>query len=194
MELLAELHWRPQIGDPTLMGWFTVWAYAAAGLLALLTARPRGGAPWNKAWLTVAVGLAFLCVNKQLDLQSLLTDLGRELFRSLGLYEARRTFQKLFVFAALGLAAAGAGWVTWHYRAFCGRNRLLVAGLFFLLTFIVVRAISFHHVDKFLGTRVAGMKLNWMLELTGIGLVAAAAGAELRARPAPAIPPRPFGA
>jgi hypothetical protein len=180
MELIAEIRWRPQIGDPTFMGWFTVWAYAAAAVVALLAARPRGGNGWNRAWLAVAVGMGFLCVNKQLDLQSLLTDLGRELFRMLGLYEQRRKFQRLFVFAVLGLAAAGAGWVAWHYRAFCAGNRVLVAGLFFLLTFIVVRAISFHHVDKFLGTRLAGIKVNWMLELTGIGLIAVAASAELR--------------
>jgi len=52
---------------------------------------------------------------------------------------------------------------------------LLFCGLVFLLTFIVVRAISFHHVDMFLRSRIAGVKLNWFLELTGIFLVLLAA-------------------
>jgi hypothetical protein len=182
MELISEIQWRPQIGDPTFIGWFTFWAYAVAAVVALLAARPRGGDEWNRVWLAMAVGMGLLCVNKQLDLQSLLTDLGRELFRMLGLYEQRRTFQRLLVFAVLGLAAAGVGWVAWHYRAFCAENRVLVVGLFFLLTFIAVRAISFHHVDKFLGMRLAGIKMNWMLELTGISLIAVAASAELHTR------------
>jgi hypothetical protein len=52
---------------------------------------------------------------------------------------------------------------------------MLVAGLFLLLTFIVVRAISFHHVDVFLKSGIAGLKMNWLLELGGISLVVGAA-------------------
>jgi hypothetical protein len=58
---------------------------------------------------------------------------------------------------------------------------LLVSGLFLLLTFIVVRAISFHHVDEFIKVRVAGVRMNWLLELSGILLVMLAAVSELRA-------------
>ena len=50
----------------------------------------------------------------------------------------------------------------------------------FLLTFIVVRAISFHHFDLFLKARVGGLKMNWVLELGGIALVALAALRERR--------------
>jgi hypothetical protein len=52
---------------------------------------------------------------------------------------------------------------------------LLGTGLAFLLTFVVVRAISFHHVDQFLGWQLAGVTMNRLLELTGIALVLAAA-------------------
>jgi hypothetical protein len=178
MELLLEIDWRPRIGDPSAMGWFTVAAYALAALLA--------GRVWRQGreriWLGVALLMAALCVNKQFDLQSLFTDIGREIATAGGWYESRRKVQKLFVIVlAAGAVLVGAGF-GWRYRAFFGRRKLLAAGLLFLLTFVVIRAVSFHHVDVFLKSRVAGLRMNWLLELGGIALVAAAA---LRAPGAP---------
>lgn len=73
MNLLHEIQWRPTIGDPTFMGWFTVAMYAVAMVLAARV--------WwikkKRAWLFVAIVMAGLCVNKQFDLQSLFTDIGR---------------------------------------------------------------------------------------------------------------------
>jgi hypothetical protein len=180
MDWISQLRWRPQIGDPSFMGWFTVAAYALAALAAALTAaRPalqRPGEPWReRLWWGVAAGLALLCVNKQLDLQSLLTDIGRVIAREQGWYEHRRDFQKWAVAGvALGAAALGLGFI-WRFRRFWLSHKLLVAGVFFLLTFIGVRMVSFHHVDQVLGLRAGGMKINWLLELTGIFLVTLAA-------------------
>jgi hypothetical protein len=73
MNFLKEIRWEPTIGDPTFMGWFTVAAYAVAALLAArVWLRKR-----EKIWLLVTIGMAGLCVNKQLDLQSLITAIGR---------------------------------------------------------------------------------------------------------------------
>jgi hypothetical protein len=43
----------------------------------------------------------------------------------------------------------------------------------FLVTFVAVRAASFHHIDRWLGYGV--VRLNWVLELGGIALVALSA-------------------
>lgn len=180
MDWISQVRWRPQIGDPSFMGWFTVAAYALAALAAALTAaRPalqRPGEPWReRLWWGVAIGLALLCVNKQLDLQSLLTDIGRVIAREQGWYEQRRDFQKWAVAGvALGAAALGLGFI-WRFRRFWLGHKLLMVGVFFLLTFIAVRMVSFHHVDEVLGLRAGGMKMNWLLELTGIFLVTLAA-------------------
>ena len=60
MDFLNELRWRPEIGDPSFMGWFTVVAY---GIVALLAARV-----WLKGkdriWLAVTLGMAALCVKQ----------------------------------------------------------------------------------------------------------------------------------
>lgn len=178
MDLLLRIKWRPEIGDPTFMGWFTVAAYALAAVLAWRAWSVKR----ERIWLGTAVLMALLCVNKQFDLQSLVTDIGREVARHGGWYEDRRKVQKGFVLAVLAGAGLFACWFVWRFRDFLVRNKLLAAGLFLLLTFIVVRAISFHHVDVFLKVRIAGIKMNWLLELGGISLVAVAAFRSGRAR------------
>jgi hypothetical protein len=181
---LNQLHWRPQIGDPGFLGWFTVAAY---GLTALLAWRAgRNGAEQDRhdrlLWFWVAGLMGFLCLNKQLDLQSLFTDIGRVVAREQGWYAKRRGVQEAFVLVLL----LGTGWLlflgAWQFRSFWRRRALLLTGLFFTLTFIVVRATSFHHIDRFLGTPLIGMRINVILELTGIAMVAAAAWQEIRGR------------
>lgn len=182
MSFIFELQWRPVIGDPSIMGWVTVAAYAAASALAACAAfRPAknssGGlhSAKSRLWLGVAVLMACLCINKQLDLQSLLTDIGRVMARRQGWYEQRRDFQKLLVLAILAGSGIFASWFIWRFREFWLNHKLLTAGLLFLLTFIVVRAISFHHFDVFISRTIFGVRMNWLLELTGILLIALAA-------------------
>ncbi len=171
MNFLNDLHWRPTIGDPSAMGWFTVAAYAVGAILA---ARAWLGTK-QRIWLAVALGMAALCVNKQLDLQSLFTDIGRVVAYREGWYERRREFQKWFVLGAIAGAGIVGGCFIWRFHGFWLRHKLLTAGLLFLLTFIAVRAISIHHFDTFLKVKLLGVKMNWALELAGISLVSVAA-------------------
>lgn len=186
MSLFSALRWRPGIGDPTFMGWLTVWAYLTAAMLsglaarASLAAKPRDNRPGRDVWVAVCLLMSLLAINKQLDLQSLFTDIGRVISKSEGWYEGRREVQRWFVICTLAGAGVLVVWFTCRFRSFWSRHALLVSGLAFLLTFIVVRAISFHHVDELLGTHLGGVKMNWLLELTGIGIVMLAAGRELR--------------
>jgi hypothetical protein len=180
IEFFQSLRWRPTIGDPSLMGWLTVAAYGLAAIMAWLAARRAHRAPGlftgsRSTWLLVSALMTFLCLNKQLDLQSLFTDIGRVLAWKAGLYEDRREFQKWFVIGALGLSGLTALVTIIFFHRFWRYHFLLACGLAFLLTFIVVRAISFHHIDIFLRSRVFGAKMNWVLELTGIALVMIAA-------------------
>jgi hypothetical protein len=184
MDFISGLTWRPTIGDPSFMGWFTVAAYGVGSALAVLASSQYVAnndtisrrEKW--VWLGVSGVMAILCINKQLDLQSLMTDIGRVLFRQQGWYEQRRGFQRLFVVTVLAASAGFGTWSVWRFRAFWKRHKLLAGGLLFLLTFIVVRAISFHHFDVLLSTRVLGVRMNWVFELTGIFLVSLAAGRE----------------
>jgi hypothetical protein len=176
MNFIKELRWEPTIGDPTPMGWFTVFAYAVAAVLAARVWRIKR----ESMWLWVAIGMTGLCINKQLDLQSLFTAIGRVAAWHEGWFEQRRAFQKWFVLGALGISGVTGALVLWRFHKFWISHKLLFAGGLFLMTFILVRAISFHHVDVFLNSSVGGLRMNWVLELGGILLVGGAAVRDIR--------------
>jgi len=58
--------------------------------------------------------------------------------------------------------------------------RLALIGGVFLACFVVIRASSFHHVDRLIGIDFEGVRMNAILELGSILCIAAAALIELR--------------
>ena len=78
MDFIQNIRWRPGIGDPSFMGWLTVAAYAGAAFTAWIAARRTSRAPGTVGgsrgtWILVTILMVLLCLNKQLDLQSLAT-------------------------------------------------------------------------------------------------------------------------
>lgn len=167
------LGWSPQIGDPTPLGWLTVLGYFIAAFASLAASRFDRGP--SALWQILSAILLALGINKQLDLQSLLTEIGRAMARSEGWYEQRRTAQFLFVVASVS-GLAGAGLLFWkRLRRHRGPVRTAYAGLALLLAFICIRAASFHHVDRFLKASLFGARFNWIFELGGIAIIISAA-------------------
>lgn len=170
--------WRPGIGDPTVMGWLTVLVYFVTAYLCFrcfdgLTRRqPPGPKPVRLWWLGLAIALVALGVNKQLDLQSLVTTVGRSMARSQGWYESRRTAQFMFI-AGIGVAgvAATVG-VLFALRRWLRQLRYGIIGFGLLSAFVVIRAASFHHVDELLGAELFGLRFNWLMELGALVLIA----------------------
>jgi hypothetical protein len=124
-------------------------------------------------WGLVLLTMLVLGINKQLDLQTWLTEIGRDLAHQQGWYEVRRPLQAAFI-GLIGLTGA----VATVALAFAMRHvfhRVVGAlvGLGALVTFVIVRAASFHHVDVLLGR--GRVRLNWVLELGGIALIAVSA-------------------
>jgi hypothetical protein len=197
MELLQQFRWHLEIGDSSLLGWLTTAAYALAAITAFAAARRAGRAPGlaggsRLIWLLVTALMAFLCLNKQLDLQSLFTDIGRMIASKEGWYSERREFQKWFVLGLLAASSLGTLFAILRFHSFWKNHLLLTSGLIFLLIFIVVRAVSFHHFDAFFGTRLENVKTNEFLELGGIALIWLAAFRDYRnPRKAPKPPWKP---
>lgn len=172
--------WSPGIGDPTFMGWLTVVAYFGTAWCCFSVGRRLRGRPRTEReawfWLSMAVLLAALGVNKQLDLQTALTEFGRILAHRQGWYEDRRVFQRIFIILVGAVAA-----VTVAVGLFRARNsnravQLAILGACFIVAFIVVRAASFHRVDRMLFKQAFGwLRLNWLLELGGMAIVFVAA-------------------
>jgi hypothetical protein len=186
-EFFAQLGWRPTIGDPSVMGWLTVAAYAVAAALCFFAAcRVRIGATGTpgrrerRMWAWIGLLMSFLCVNKQLDLQTLFTRVGRELAERGGWYGSRRIVQFLFVLAVAAFGVWAFVVIVRKTRLILKERRLLLFGLCFLISFIIIRASSFHHVAVILEARVWGVRLNWLLELGGIVMIAASAAQALR--------------
>jgi hypothetical protein len=186
--------WRPGIGDPTVMGWVTVAAYFVAAIGCFLAAwreplpdgtrRPR--AQPSRFWLALTGLMVALGINKQLDLQSLATQIGRDVIKGWNLYQERRELQAGFIVAVALVCAGSLALVLWAARRNLKRRWPAIVGMLFILGFVVIRAASFHHVDAFLAARLGGVKWNWIFELGGISLVGLAAF-----RIALARPPRP---
>jgi len=119
-------------------------------------------------WSIISVLMVLLGINKQLDLQSLFTEIGRQIARHQGWMDQRRDVQFWFI-VVLGIIAM-ISFVLFiaAMRDLFKRYILAFVGLFVLISFIIIRAVSFHHVDELLGSRVFDIKMNWLLELTGI--------------------------
>lgn len=178
LTLFEQIGWQPTIGDPTFMGWFTVAAYfltAAAALKLSFTADsifPRDSiVKQQRFWFILAAILFFLGINKQLDLQSLLTAVGRYFARQDGWYDQRRTVQVAVIGGILITLCASMFLFVLHFRTIFRENLLAIVGLGFLLLFIAVRATSFHHMDMLINFRILNVRMNWVLELTGIGAI-----------------------
>lgn len=176
----ARAGWSPGIGDPHVMGWVTVLVYAGCAVAAaILTIRNpfQGPNAWRERvfWAGIAAVMAFLAVNKQLDLQTLMTVIGRCHAQIEGWYDDRAGVQRGFIrMLALGAALTAAG-IAWFLRASLRRNSLAVLGFAFVLGFVVIRAVGFHDVDDLINTQVMTVRVNWILELSGLVLILLAA-------------------
>jgi hypothetical protein len=176
----AFTQWSPGLGDNTWVGWLTVLVYLGAGIASVLAGRAVNGPDLSlkrerRFWFIAAALMFALGLNKQLDLQSLLTMVARCHAQLTGWYDTRRLVQETFIvlIAAGGLAALGL--LALMLRGIVHRVWPALLGLAFVCGFVVIRAASFHHVDVLISSYAAGIKLNWLLELPGPILVAVVA-------------------
>lgn len=196
------LRWTPGIGDPTITGWLTVFAYFFTAWLCLRALMAEKSGPprpywetiralmrvlrknWQSPplpakrsaiWLMLAAILVLLGINKQLDLQTLFTDIGRYAATYGNWYEERRYIQAVFI---LGIGVLGFFALTNLFRLSRGPLRDFRApfiGLTIVVAFVLIRAASFHHMDMLIGSSLFGGSLNFLFESTGIVIIGVAA-------------------
>lgn len=174
------------------MGWVTVLAYGlTTGLCFRAYRRARSQEANSRPsgvtllWAGLAALLLLLGINKQLDLQSLLTQVGKDLAHAQGWYEQRRGVQVAFIAAVAGVFGLLGSTALWLARGRLRELRLALVGTAFLLAFVVARAASFHHVDVLLYMDLGGLKLNWVFELSGIACIGVGAARSKPGRPRP---------
>ena len=175
--------WSPGIGDPSFAGWLTVVAYFVAAFVCWRARRiarderPRAtGLASARFWSVLAVGLTMLGVNKQLDLQTAVTEIGRILARQQGWYDHRRWVQMAFIVLVILIVAMACRWLLRAAAADLSRLWLAVVGAAVLGAFVAIRASSFHHVDACIWFDLLfGLRVNVVLELGGICCISVAA-------------------
>jgi hypothetical protein len=167
--------------DPTFLGWFTTGAYFAAAVLCALAAQAYGREKGRRSskslrnlWVVIAIGLIALAVNKQLDLQTLLTDWMRDAAERGGWYGRRRVLQAAFVLAAV-IAAAGGLWLI--LRTLGGRwreHRLMLAGLAAMCVYVLLRVADIERVGEMTGMSLAAENARTIIEWTGLAFIGVA--------------------
>lgn len=181
-------NWNPKIGDPTLMGWVTVAAYFGAAVLLCLQWRKIPSLHSENLRLHRGLILLFvitmfgLGVNKQLDLQTWVTNVGRDISKAQGWWENRRIAQ-VIVLAVIVLFGMGLLAVIVRAGGVLKAHRLALFGYLVLLGFVVMRATSFFQMDRLINERIMGIRMNWVFELSGIAIIATSAIRALLKRP-----------
>jgi hypothetical protein len=92
----SEMHLA---GHLTALGWITFALYMIAALLSFRAAavsRFKNSDAMDRIWIWLGAILAVLGLNKQLDLQTLLIELGRQIARTGRLYDYRLELHALF--------------------------------------------------------------------------------------------------
>jgi drug/metabolite transporter (DMT)-like permease len=169
--------WSPGIGDPTFLGWLTVFAYAFATWLCYrlrnrFSANADAIRRKERQFWTVMTGiLLFLCINKQLDLQTAMTEFLRGCAKAEGWYDIRSKFQIAFIIGMLLCFPIGVAVMLHVARRLPRATKLAGVGLASIGVYVLIRASSFHHMDRLINARILNFKLNWFFELGGIAVV-----------------------
>lgn len=165
-------NWSPTIGDPSVMGWVTVVFYFVTALFVFSRIPPSVGRE-RLFWIVLSVTLIALGINKQFDLQSLFTTIGRCAAKAEGWYGERRQVQVAFILLLASGALAVGAFSLWFLRRELPRISIALVGAFILLGFVVLRASSFHHMDMFINAHLLGLRMNWIMEIGALALIIA---------------------
>lgn len=163
--------WYWELGDPDPGSLIVTAAYFLVSICCGAAGRYSVGRKQSAFWYLFALLLFALGVNKQADLQSLVTLLGRDIAQDMGFYQVRRNLQFIFVVALAGSAALSIGFGLWRIRRWALCYWIAVVGLAVQATFVVGRAASFHHVSTNLTIASGELKLRLLFESLGLALI-----------------------
>jgi len=124
-----------------------------------------------RVWQGIAALFFVLCVSKQLGLETALTDASRNLALSEGWYKQRQGVQLAFILVVATSCILAEIILLTRARNSPLPTLFALMGATFVVAYLLVRAVSLHPVDQFIGERILGLRLNWLLQMFGIGTV-----------------------
>ena len=120
-------------------------------------------------WAAIPIALALLGINKLFE--GALTNVGRLIAFDQGWYAHRRVLQIWLVGSVLAICSIGAIVLLLSARQASLSTRVALSATIMLLALGLTRDVSLHQVDHLIGERIMGLKLNWLLDVGGLGLV-----------------------
>lgn len=168
--------WLARSGDTYLSSLANTALYAVAiGVAAYrwkMLQRIKAPLAEQVFWLLVILILLILGINKQLDLQILLTEIVRPIAIKNGWYESRRIAQALFAFVLTGFAGIFAVVMALLVRRHWRDNVLALFGLLILFIYGIIETMSQSHVGFRLNSHEKwGVRLTDIIEMAGILLI-----------------------
>ena len=178
--MMRALDWTPGIGQLPLSAWGAAVPYLLAAYFCWRVARKlrlfgADGRSEAQVWIAIAILFLVLGICRELDIQSVVTNYWRAIARQQGWYRDRQTIQPaiITVIGAASLACAIILLVRlWRVPRI---TQLAAVGTLLLLTYIAIRAVSFHPVDVLANKTVLGVRWSWIFEFAGILVVILAA-------------------
>lgn len=171
---LSEVNaWLARSGDVCLSSLINTILYAvsiaAAAYHWRMLQRFKKPAAEQGFWLLVIFFLSIFGINKQLDFQVLLVEIGRPIALKSGWYESRRIVQAVFAFVLTGIAGLFAVMMLFLVRRHWRNNILALLGLLILCFYGIMEAMSQSHVGCSLELYEQwSFRLTDVIEMTGI--------------------------
>lgn len=170
---LQDGHWLGHYGDFTSVGWGITCLYLLCAIVLLVVMKKVLIAERKErlVWCGIFVIVCLLTMNKQLDLQMLVTDIARTITKEYGVYDNRKPFQLMaIVIFGISFLSIG-GFFLYLLRKSHGSILLGLIGIIVLFMFLMLRLLSHHYLESFF------MKRQWLLtrydimEISGILLI-----------------------
>ena len=182
--LAVIIAWKPGLHDPMLGAWLVTLGYLTAALMCLRAwrMRSRDSQPSARLWPIVMLILLGLGINKQLDFQSLMIEIGRDLAREQGWYEQRRMILSVSLLGAAGgvtvLSMAALKRFLWSGWEPC----VALIGTGLLVVMLFLQEISYGYLSTVLNWNLLpgwngslGVHVGEILELGFLGVIGWAA-------------------
>ena len=173
----AAKNWELRIGDGNWTGWLITAAYTGLVfyitrlLFIIIRSQAIDRRQYMGFWSCIIMIYIFLGLNKQLDLQTFLTGTGRCMSKLEGWYRERRAVQLFLIMGGLVIVSAFLLSFVLYFRRILTTSYLACLGVTCSLIFVVLRAVSFHHVDQFFKIQFYDVKIHAIIETVGIILV-----------------------
>jgi hypothetical protein len=164
--------------DPTIGGWVIELLYIIVSVScwrsACIAFKHAGRSYEHHVWQGIAILFFALLISRHLGLETALTEVGRKLAFLEGWYDQHRRVQlAIIVLMMILFIVAEILLLIWSSNASLTTSATLaIMGATFVVTYLLIRTVSFHPVDQIIGKRIIlGLRLNWILQLGGIGVV-----------------------